>query len=257
MSSFKRAPSWRAGLLACGLALSGPAFAMAGTGNSAGVPVAARSAGPFGLFSAAVPGGELRDKWLGVEREVDAELLIIMLCQEDRARCGSPAALQLLGIVDEATARDGRPRLVEVNRANNLAIRAASDVSLYGAADVWRSPLAVLADGAGDCEDYAIAKLVALRVAGVAADDLRLVILRDEARHEDHAVAAVQLDGNWLLLDNRRMAMVEDSQIRQVRPLFVIDHNGVRQYPDTPLLTDRDRPVAEATDQVKLALRIR
>jgi predicted transglutaminase-like cysteine proteinase len=230
---------------------------MAGTGNPPAIPVAAGSAGPFGLFSTQVQGGELRDKWLGVEREVDAELLIITLCQEDRGRCGSPAALRLLGIVDEAMARDGRARLGEVNRAINLAIRPASDVSLYGAADVWRSPLALLTDGAGDCEDYAIAKLVALRVAGIAADDLRLVILRDTVRHEDHAVAAVQLDGNWLLLDNRRMAMVEDSQARHLRPLFVIDHNGVRQYLDTPLLTDRVRPPAAATDEMKLALRVR
>ncbi|HEY8336158.1 MAG TPA: transglutaminase-like cysteine peptidase [Tardiphaga sp.] len=254
MSSFKRVPSWRAGLLACGLALCGPASAIAGMLNPAAIPVAARSIGPFGLFTAPVPGGELRDKWLGVEREIDAELLVITLCQEDRARCGSAAALQLLGIVDEAMARDGRARLGEVNRAINLAIRPASDLALYGAVDVWRSPLALLAEGAGDCEDYAIAKLVALRVAGIAADDLRLVILRDLGRHEDHAVAAVRLDGNWLLLDNRRMAMVEDSQARQIRPLFVIDHNGVRKYPDAPLLANKAPPVAEPADLMKLAL---
>ena len=85
-----------------------------------------------------------------------------------------------------------------------------SDLAQYGQIDVWSSPLVTFAHGAGDCEDYAIAKFVALRLAGIAADDLRIVIMHDTIRGEDHAVAAARLDGHWLTLDNRRMAMVED-----------------------------------------------
>ncbi len=92
--------------------------------------------------------------------------------------------------------------------------------------------------GAGDCEDYAIAKFVALRLAGVSPDDLRIVIMRDTVRGEDHAVAAARLDGRWLTLDNRRMAMVEDADIRNYRPLFVIDQSGVMRYADAPLLAN-------------------
>ncbi len=67
--------------------------------------------------------------------------------------------------------------------------------------------------------------------------------MRDTIRGEDHAVAAVRLDGRWLTLDNRRMAMVEDAYVRNYRPLFVIDQHGVMEYVDTPLLAvvpDRD-----------------
>src|ERR1700730_17168002 len=53
---------------------------------------------------------------------------------------------------------------------------------------------------------------------------------------EDHAVAAARLDGHWLMLDNRRMAMVEDGDVRNYRPLFVIDQSAVMRYVDTPLL---------------------
>jgi len=45
-----------------------------------------------------------------------------------------------------------------------------------------------------------------------------------------------RLDGRWLTLDNRRMAMVEDAQIRNYRPLYVIDQYGVMQYVDAPVL---------------------
>ena len=55
-------------------------------------------------------------------------------------------------------------------------------------------------------------------------------------------MAAARLDGHWLTLDNRRMAMVEDAYIRNYRPLFVIDQHGVMQYLDTPLLAGRPDP---------------
>jgi predicted transglutaminase-like cysteine proteinase len=216
----------------------GPAADLwAGTLDSAGTPeIIGRSAEPFGLSAAALSAGALREKWRGVALKLDDEAVQLALCDGDRDRCVSPAALRLLAIVDTARARDGRARLGEINRAVNLAIRPMSDLAQYGEIDVWSSPLVTLAHGAGDCEDYAIAKLVALRLAGIAAGDLRIVIMRDVIRGEDHAVAAARLDGHWLMLDNRRMAMVEDAQLRNYRPTFVIDQTGIMRYVDAPLL---------------------
>jgi predicted transglutaminase-like cysteine proteinase len=218
----------------------------AATLDSAGSSeLAGRSREPFGLSASPLSWGGLREKWLGVERKLDDERVQLALCDGDRDRCVSPAALQLLAIVDNARAREGRARLGEINRAINLAIRPMSDLAQYGEIDVWSSPLVTLAHGAGDCEDYAIAKFVALRLAGISPDDLRIVVMRDTIRSEDHAVAAARLDGHWLMLDNRRMAMVEDAYVRNFRPLFVIDQSGVMQYADTPLLAQLpDRDVA-------------
>ena len=197
-----------------------------------------KSAEPFGLFASTLSTGGLREKWLDVERKLDDERVQLALCDGDRDRCVSPAALQFLAIVDTARAREGRARLGEINRAINLAIRPVSDLAQYGAIDVWSSPLVTFTTGAGDCEDYAIAKFVALRQAGISPDDLRIVVMRDTVHGEDHAVAAVRLDGHWLMLDNRRMAMVEDGNVRNYRPLFVIDQSGVMRYDDTPLLAN-------------------
>ncbi len=204
--------------------------------------LAGRSAEPFGLFVSTLSAGALREKWLGVERKLDDERVQLALCEGDRDRCVSPAALQFLAIVDNARGREGRARLGEINRAINLAIRSMSDLAQYGSIDVWSSPLVTFANGAGDCEDYAIAKLVALRQAGISPDDLRIVIMRDTIRGEDHAVTAARLDGQWLTLDNRHMAMIEDAHIRNYRPLFVIDQAGVMQYVDTPLLAIAPQP---------------
>jgi predicted transglutaminase-like cysteine proteinase len=237
MGIFDRSHALRAVVLACGMAWLGPAAnSIAGTLDASAPPeLAGRSAEPFGLFTSALSKGGLREKWLGVEHRLEDENLQLVLCEEDRDRCASPAALQFLSVVDKAKARKGRARLGEVNRAINLAIRPMSDLAQWGELDVWSSPLTTFANGAGDCEDYAIAKFVALRQAGIAPDDLRIVIIRDKLSGENHAVTAARLDGHWLILDNRRMAMVEDTNARNYRPLFVIDQYGIMQYVDPPL----------------------
>lgn len=243
MGIFGYSRALRAVILACGMAWFGPAAELwAGTLNSPEAPdPTARSAEPFGLLASHLAGGGLLAKWQGVQRRLDDEMVQLALCEGDPDRCASPAALQFLAIVDTARARDGRARLGEINRAINLAIRPLGDLEQYGEIDLWSPPLATLSRGAGDCEDYAIAKFVALQRAGISPDDLRIVIMRDTIRGDDHAVAAARLDGQWLTLDNRRMAMIEDAQVRNYRPSFVIDRDGVKRYEEAPMPALRDR----------------
>ena len=243
-------------ILACGMVWLGPTanLTAAALDSSGPSELAGSSTEPFGLFASKLFAGGVREKWRDVERKLDDERVQLALCDGDRERCVSPAALRLLAIVDNARAREGRARLGEINRAINLAIRPMSDQAQYGEIDVWNSPLVTFAHGAGDCEDYAIAKFVALRQAGISPDDLRIVIMRDTIRGEDHAVAAARLDGHWLTLDNRRMAMVEDANIRNYRPLFVIDRYGVMQYADTPLLANAPNRNAAPPVALNLAM---
>jgi predicted transglutaminase-like cysteine proteinase len=240
MDFFGHRHSWRVLVVASGMLWFGAAtnLAAATPDSTAASELAGGSNEPFGLQASKLFAGGIGDKWRAVERRLDDERVQLALCDGDREHCASSAALRFLAIVDAARAREGRARLGEINRAINLAIRPMSDQAQYGELDVWSSPLVTLARGAGDCEDYAIAKFVALRRAGVSPDDVRIVIMRDALRGEDHAVAAARLDGHWLMLDNRRMAMVEDADIRNYRPLFVIDQYGVMQYADPPLLAN-------------------
>lgn len=238
MGLFGHRSSSRALIVAFGLAWFGPAtdVAAATLDQTARAERAERASEPFGLSTSPLLAGAVREKWLTLERQLDDERVQLALCDGDRERCVSPAALQILAIVDQGRTREGRARLGEINRAINLAIRPMSDLAQYGEIDVWAAPLVTFAHGAGDCEDYAIAKFVALRLAGLPPEDLRIVIMRDIFHGEDHAVAMARLDGHWLTLDNRRMAMVEDADVRNYRPLFVIDQSGIMQVADPPLL---------------------
>src|ERR1700692_1390132 len=232
MGIFTYSRGLRVAVMAWGMVAFGPAPDLAaGTLLSPGSAVLVRkSTEPFGVFAFRLSGGGVWVKGLGGRRRLDDESVQLALCDGDRDRCVSPSALRFLAIVDNARARDGRARLGEINRAINLAIHPMSDLAQYGEIDVWSSPLVTFANGAGDCEDYAIAKFVALRQTGISPEDLRIVIMRDTIRGEDHAVAAVRLDGHWLMLDNRRMAMVEDANARNFRPTFVIDQTGIMQF---------------------------
>lgn len=185
---------------------------------------------PFGVVNRIVAQGGLYDKWRGVQAKLDDEQRRIAACRDDRAHCTDRAASTFLNIVDTARDHDGLARLGAVNRAVNLAIRPMSDLANYGEVDVWSSPLATLANGSGDCEDYAIAKMAALKAAGVPSQDLRLVILREKARDEDHAVLAVRLGARWVVLDNRMLVMLSDTEVANYRPVFVADDSGVRAY---------------------------
>ena len=240
MGHLVQSRGWRAIIFACGLAWLGPVAGLkADTLSSAGPEAMGQASEPFGLPATPVRHGGLHQKWRGVEHRLDDELVQLALCDGDREGCVSPAALQFLAIVDAARAREGRSRIGEINRAVNLAVRATSDLRQYGEIDVWTSPLVTFARGAGDCEDYAIAKFVALRLAGISQEDLRIVIVHDPLRGEDHALAAAKLDGRWLMLDNRRMAMVEDVNLRNDRPIFLIDGDGVRRYEADPVLASQ------------------
>jgi predicted transglutaminase-like cysteine proteinase len=240
----------RAVVMACGLAGFTATATLAATKPepAPSLDSAASPEQPFGLSTMAVPAGAVNQKWQDLKRKLDDERVQLALCDGDRDNCASAAALRLLAIVDGARRHEGRGRLGEINRAVNLALRPMTDLAQYGEVDVWNSPLETFAHRAGDCEDYAIAKFMALSLAGIAADDLRIIILRDAFHGGDHAVTAVRFDGRWLMLDNMRMAMVEDVHVRNYRPLFAIDQSAILQYADAPLMasTTGAAPVAAA-----------
>jgi Bacterial transglutaminase-like cysteine proteinase BTLCP len=139
----------------------------------------------------------------------------------------------------------------------SLTIRLAPPAKVISATPANNQILAVrlisrvLVRGKGDCEDYAIAKFVALQEAGISADDLRIVILRDDLREEDHAVVAARLDGHWLMLDNRHMVLVEDHDVRRYRPLFLVDRDGVKAYSDAPSTFEASRGDERAIGQIR------
>jgi predicted transglutaminase-like cysteine proteinase len=206
---------------------------------------------PFGLFTFVAPDGLVWVKWRKVADDIRAAEPALMRCLTNETAC-SPAAARFAAIVKEAREREGRVRLNFVNQRVNNAIRYTSDMTQWGTPDEWSAPLAAgkgsFDTGLGDCEDYAIAKYVALRAAGIPAKQLRVLLVRDNIARLDHAVLAANEDGHWYVLDNRWTAAVEDSDVRRFTPLFALDDQGVKllAVPYASRIEPRIEPMSEA-----------
>jgi len=198
--------------------------------NNVGPDRAARDDEPFGMLTFRAPEGMLWVKWRKVEGEIREDERVISDCRVDPDQCSSPAALKFLALLDSARDTSMRVNIATINRSINSQIRYVSDLRQHGVIDLWSSPLATLTSSEGDCEDYAIAKYVALRELGVNADDLRLLLVRDRAVGQDHAVLGVRHDGRWLVLDNRHSLLLDMTEVRQFTPLFAINQDGVKLF---------------------------
>ena len=167
-------------------------------------------------------------KWRELQSRILEDEKQISACRQNESLC-SDAARQFLSIVELGKTHEGRAQVGLINRAINMSIRPASDWAQYGYADYWASPLQTLNSGAGDCEDYAIVKYVAFRQLGFDAGDLRLVIVHDDKHEADHAIVAVRSEQQWLILDNRTMAILKAEDVGHYHPLFALDQQGVRK----------------------------
>lgn len=109
-------------------------------------------------------------------------------------------------------------QLHAVNAFGN-AQRYVIDADNYGAEDYWAMPAQFIANG-GDCEDYALFKLYALRALGWSADALRLVIVQDTQLGQPHAILAVATADGMRILDNQFEEPVRDTDIAHYAPVY-------------------------------------
>lgn len=103
------------------------------------------------------------------------------------------------------------PLLDKANRVNDLVnntVVYVSDSLEYGRNEYWAPGVQTICKGAGDCEDFAIAKLYALKYLDVPESRMSiLIVAKDAASKISHAVLAVDTSAanNWidcLILNN-------------------------------------------------------
>jgi len=182
----------------------------------------------FGLETEPVATGELPEKWDHIEVAMALDFAVVAQCHANGA-C-PVAAQRLIDISAKGAGRSGRARVGLINRAADLAISPVSDEIQWGVADHWSDPFETLLSNHGDCEDYAILKYAALLEAGIPKDDVKIVILKKFFPNETHAVVATRVDGQWLILDNRTLTLVRDTDVTRAIPEFVLDHEGVKRF---------------------------
>ena len=148
------------------------------------------------------------------------------------AGCDSRFAKRLRAATANARGLGTPDMLSLVNREVNLAMRYQPDSRNWGTGDYWATPSEMASKGAGDCEDFAVAKLWMLRGLGVSADRLQIVVLSDIKRQVYHAVLVVHDNGTSYVLDNLSEAVRTDTAYPNYVPImsFVGDKSYIHGF---------------------------
>jgi len=133
-------------------------------------------------------------------------------------------------LVREARQRGGRAQIEYVNVTINRLVEHRPDPP---GVDDWATPCETLARGAGDCEDFAIAKYFVLAESGCPCGCVRLLYARHHpadraAASGAHMVALAHtpFDDPWVL-DSIDPLLVPLSKRDDLEPVFSFDHTSV------------------------------
>ncbi|MGH8345520.1 MAG: cysteine protease LapG [Pseudomonas sp.] len=116
-----------------------------------------------------------------------------------------------------------------VNRFFNKQLRYVEDIDLWHEVDYWETPIEALLKGAGDCEDYAIAKYFSLRHLGVASENLRITYVKALTQNRAHMVLTYYSspEAEPLVLDSLIDAIKPASQRKDLLPVYSFNAEGL------------------------------
>jgi predicted transglutaminase-like cysteine proteinase len=151
--------------------------------------------------------------------------------QKVQEKYGQEARMRLVSWEDllrDNSATD-REKLEKVNSFFNKNIAFVSDMDNYGVEDYWATPVEALSRGAGDCEDYAIAKYFSLKIMGVAEEKLRIAYVKSLQYNMFHMVMLYYSNpgADPLVLDNLVNSIKPASERRDLLPIFTFNGAGL------------------------------
>ncbi|GHU28045.1 hypothetical protein AGMMS50256_09270 [Betaproteobacteria bacterium] len=140
-----------------------------------------------------------------------------------------------LSVVASSASLKENDKLVRINNFINDNLLFENDNSVWGQSDYWATPLEMIGQGRGDCEDFAIIKYVSLRMAGIASSKLRLVYAKARINGQAgpvwvaHMVLAYYAtpDADPLVLDNLNTMIQQASGRRDLQPVFSFNSDGI------------------------------
>lgn len=128
-------------------------------------------------------------------------------------------------------------QLKQVNDFFNRRVRFRDDPLVWGQSDYWATPMETLGKGAGDCEDFAIAKYFTLLLLNVPDEKLRLVYVQarlggiNSSITQAHMVLAFypSPEAEPVLLDNLVNDLQPASRRPDLNPVFSFNSQGIWQ----------------------------
>ena len=132
----------------------------------------------------------------------------------------------LESLICEARNKPDVEKLEIVNQFFNTRIRYDTDLNVWGRSEYWAGPDELMERGAGDCEDFAVAKYLTLRDSGVDDSRLQIVYGRLATSRENHMVLAY-FGAVILILDNIMDAIFSLQERSDLVPVMGFNHSGL------------------------------
>ncbi len=95
------------------------------------------------------------------------------------------------------------------------------DIENYGIEDYWATPRQFL-DQSGDCEDYAIIKMLSLKHLGIDPGRMRVVVVQDTNLRVAHAVLSLDVKQDIMILDNQIREVISHKNIFHYVPVYSV-----------------------------------
>ncbi len=120
-------------------------------------------------------------------------------------------------------------KLEIVNEFFNRLILFKDDRDLWNADDYWATPIEFLAKGAGDCEDYSIAKYFTLKELGVSEEKMRITYVKALDYNQAHMVLTYFETPRSvpLVLDNLKQEILPASERNDLLPVYSFNGSGL------------------------------
>ena len=131
-------------------------------------------------------------------------------------------------VIDSLRGADPYTQISEINSFVN-GVRYRDDTRIWDKKDYWATP-AEFFDRGGDCEDYVIAKYLALKALGIPVDDMRLLVLQDTRRGIPHAVLMVKQHDRELVLDNQDNGVSTLRQKSHYKVRYSLNENTILRH---------------------------
>ncbi len=149
-----------------------------------------------------------------------------------KAKYGEEASDRILSwqaFIKSTQSLSEQEKLTRVNDFFNQNIEFLDDAYLWGMNDYWATPLEVLAKGAGDCEDYSIAKYFTLRELGVPDNKMRITYVKAIELNQAHMVLTFFETPHSvpLVLDNLNPQIKSASKRRDLLPVYSFNGSGL------------------------------
>ena len=129
----------------------------------------------------------------------------------------------------------GKKTLKQLKAVNDFfnKIKYMRDKKLWKKKDYWASPFEFMGVGAGDCEDYAIAKYFALRAIGVPEKKLKITYVKLLHKKKNYEEAHMVLNyyhkptSTPIVLDNAVKKLKLANKRKDLKPIYSFNASGL------------------------------